>query len=126
MAKKSGPIRSRRSPSAEVETLVSGGAPVRRFPLSLARRFFQICTAAVAEGCAAESLTPLQGGVLAYLNKADGEPDIDQIGLAARMGIDRARTSQLIEELVGMGLVERRINGADRRARLLRLTPHGE
>lgn len=126
MARKAHPISPDRPPSAEVETFVSGGVPVRRVPLSLARRFFQICNAAVAEGCAAEGLTPLQGGVLAYLNKADGEPDIDQIGLAARMGIDRARTSQLVEELVGMGLVERRVNGADRRARLLRLTPHGE
>lgn len=115
-----------RSAPDEIETFVSGGVPVRRVPLSLARRFFQICTAAVAEGCAAEGLTPLQGGVLAYLNKVDGEPDIDQIGLAARLGIDRARTSQLVEELVRAGLVERRVNGADRRARLLQLTPAGE
>ena len=98
--------------SADSETFNSGGVPVRRIPLSLARRFFQICTAAVAEGCAAEGLTPLQGGVLAYLNKIDGEPDIDQNRLAARLGIDRASTSQLVDELAAMGLVERRVNDA--------------
>jgi DNA-binding MarR family transcriptional regulator len=55
-----------------------------------------------------------------------GEPDIDQNGLAARLGIDRARVSQLLDEIDAMGLVDRRVNGADRRARLLRLTPRGE
>jgi DNA-binding MarR family transcriptional regulator len=107
-------------------TFTSGGVPVRRSPISLARRFFQICTTASAEATVAENLTPLQGGVLAYLNKVDGEPGIDQNGLAARMGIDRARASQLVDELEARGIVERRVNGADRRARLLRLTPRGE
>jgi len=111
---------------AAPETFTSGGIPVRRVPISLARRFFQICTGAVAEGCSAEGLTPLQGGVLAYLNRSDGEPDIDQNGLAARLGIDRASTSQLLDELESMGLVERRVSDADRRVRLLRLTPAGE
>ena len=91
----------------------------------LAHRFDQIAAAA-AEAWAAEGLTALQGGVLAHLNKVDGEPDIDQNGLAARLGIDRATASQLLYELEAKGLVERRVNGADRRARLLRLTPRGE
>ena len=110
----------------QVRTFVSGGVPVRRTPTSLARRFFQICTTASTEAIAGEGLTPLQLGVLGYLNKVDGEPNIDQNGLAARLGIDRASTSALVEELEAMGLLERRINGADRRARLLRLTPRGE
>ena len=110
----------------DIRGSAGGGVPVRRVPISLSRRFFQICTAAVAEACAKEGLTPQQGGVLAYLNKVDGEPDIDQNGLAARMGIDRASTSQLVDELEKMGLVDRRVNGADRRARLLRLTSRGE
>ena len=107
-------------------TFSSGGVPVRRSPIALATRFAQICVAAAAETSAREGLTPLQGGVLAYLNKIDGEPDIDQNGLAARLGIDRASTSQHVDELEAMGLVERRVNSADRRARLLRLTPRGE
>src|SRR5262249_26836766 len=107
-------------------TFTSGGVPVRRSAIALSRRFFQICTSALAEGTKVEGLTPLQGGALAYLNKADGEPDIDQNGLAARLGIDRASTSALVDELETLGLIERRVNGADRRARLLRLTPRGE
>jgi DNA-binding MarR family transcriptional regulator len=114
----------RKREPAEPRPLATSAA--RTFTSGGARRFFQICTTAAAEATLAENLTPLQGGVLAYLNKVDGEPDIDQIGLAARMGIDRARASQLVDELEARGIVERRINGADRRARLLRLTPRGE
>jgi DNA-binding MarR family transcriptional regulator len=119
-------VKPHRPATSDARTFTSGGVPVRRSPISLARRFFQICTTASAEATAAENLTPLQGGVLAYLNKVDGEPGIDQNGLAARMGIDRARASQLVDELEARGIVERRVNGADRRARLLRLTPRGE
>jgi len=97
--------------------------PVRRVPMALARRFFQICTTATAEALTGKDLTPLQYAVLAYLI---GEPDIDQSGLAARLGIDRNTTSVLVDELEAKGLLTRRVNGADRRARLLRLTPRGQ
>jgi len=100
--------------------------PVRRIPLALARRFFQICTTAAAESVGAAGLTPLEFAVMAYVNRLVGEPDIDQISLAARLGIDRNSTSLLVERLEAKGLLERRVNGADRRARLLRLTPSGE
>src|SRR5262245_26461743 len=104
-------------------TFSSGGVPVRRSPAALARRFFQICTTAAVETLAGENLTPVQFGVLAYLNRETGEPNLDQNGLAARLGIDRASTSQLVDELEEKGLVDRRVSDADRRARLLRLTP---
>ena len=99
---------------------------VRRAPFPLARRFLQICTTAVAEPLEREDLMPLDMGVLAYLNRRNGEPDIDQNGLAARLGIDRYSASLLVERLEKKGIVERRVNGADRRARLLRLTARGE
>ena len=99
---------------------------VRRAPFPLARRFLQICTTAVAEPLAREDLMPLDMGVLAYLNRQNGEPNIDQNGLAARLGIDRYSASLLVERLEKNGIVERRVNGADRRARLLRLTARGE
>src|SRR5262245_32363891 len=118
--------RRRPEPAMPGGTFVSGGVPVHRNPIALARRFFQICTAASAESCAKAGLTALQGGALAYLNKITGEPDIDQSGLAARLGIDRASTSKIVDEMEAMGLVERRVNGMDRRARQLRLTRHGE
>jgi DNA-binding MarR family transcriptional regulator len=125
MTKRSNATRSDRPP-VDIETFTSGEVRLRRTPLALARRFFQICTAAVAEALAGEDLTPPQMAVLVGLSKAIGEPGIDQNGLAARLGYDRARVSQLVDELEALGLIDRRVNGADRRARLLRLTPRGE
>jgi DNA-binding MarR family transcriptional regulator len=100
--------------------------PVRRSPTALARRFYQICLTMQADGLVAADLTPLQYGGIAFLNRQDGEPGIDQNGLAARMGVERSHVSLLVEELAAKGLVEQRVNGADRRARLLYLTPKGE
>jgi DNA-binding MarR family transcriptional regulator len=92
----------------------------------LARHFFQICTAASADTVAKQGLKSGQFAILALLSSKTGEPGIDQTGIAARMGVDRARVSQLMEELEAMGLIDRRVNGTDRRARVLRLTPRGE
>jgi DNA-binding MarR family transcriptional regulator len=100
--------------------------PVRRTPMSLSRRFLQICTTAAADALADYDLTPLESGVLAYLSRVQGEPNIDQIGLAARMGVDRSHASLLIEKLVSRGLVNRQVNPENRRAHLLSLTPAGE
>jgi DNA-binding MarR family transcriptional regulator len=100
----------------------SPGIPVQPTPSALARRFQQICTTVVADALAEESLTPTEYAVLAYLYV---QPDIDQNGLAARLGIDRASTSNLLDYLEKFGLVDRRVNGNDRRARLLRLTLRG-
>lgn len=102
------------------------GTPVRRTPMSLSRRFFQICTAAAAEALEAHGLTPMESGVLAYLNSTTGQPDIDQNSLAERMGIDRSNASLLVERLVGRGLVDRRVNPENRRAHIIRLTAAGE
>jgi DNA-binding MarR family transcriptional regulator len=100
--------------------------PVRRSPTALARRFSQMCVGMQAVGLAATDLTALQYAVMSNLNRQDGEPGIDQNGLAARIGVERSHVSVLVEELVAKGLVEQRVNGADRRARLLHLTPKGE
>jgi DNA-binding MarR family transcriptional regulator len=97
--------------------------PIRRVPIALARRFFQICTAVAAELLAATDLTPLEYAVIAYLSEA---PDIDQAELAARIGIDRSNTGLLLDQLSEKGLVRRRVNGSDRRARLSSLTPSGQ
>ena len=78
--------------------------------MSLSRRFVQICTAAAADALASEGLTPLESGVLAYLSRVSGEPNIDQNGLAARMGLDRSHASLLVDKLVTRGLVDRQTN----------------
>src|SRR5262245_7061396 len=106
--------------------LGAGTPPVRRVPIALARRFFQICTTAAAESIAGTGLTPLEVAVMAYLNKKLGQPNIDQNGLAARLGVDRNTTSLLVDRLEAKGLLERRVSPEDRRARLLSLTARGE
>jgi DNA-binding MarR family transcriptional regulator len=118
-----GPPRAGQSLMVE---LGPGIPPVRRVATALARRFNQICVTLSADSVAAADLTPMQFAVLAYLNKRDGQPGIDQNGLAARLGVERSLVSLLVEELGSRGLVERSVNGADRRARILRLTPRGE
>src|SRR5262249_6717985 len=95
------------------------GAPIRRVPIALARRFVQICTAVVAETLDDDDLSPQQYAVIAYVGD---EPDIDQAGIAARIGIDRNTTGILVEQLERLGLLKRTVNSADRRARLVKLT----
>jgi len=48
-----------------------------------------------------------------------------QLALAARLGIDRTVMTYLIDDLVAAGLVERRQNPADRRARMIVATEQG-
>ena len=100
--------------------------PVRRSQTALARRFYQMCMGIQAEALATTDLTALQFAVVAILNRQNGEPGIDQNSLAARLGVERSHASLLVEELVTNGLIEQRVNGADRRARVLSLTPKGE
>ena len=100
--------------------------PIRRVPLALARRFFQICNAVGADAVAEAGLTPLEFAVMAYANSLDGEPDLDQRGLADRVGVDRNTTSLLVRSLEAKGILEQRVSETDRRARLIRLTPRGE
>jgi DNA-binding MarR family transcriptional regulator len=104
-------------------TFEPGVPPVARIPIALARRFTQICIASLAEVVAAADLTPMQYALLPNLRD---QPEMDQNSLAARLGVDRNSTSVLVQQLVTRGLVERHVSEADRRARLLRLTPKGE
>jgi DNA-binding MarR family transcriptional regulator len=91
--------------------------------MPLARRFLQICTTAMAQSLEGAELTPLQYGALVYVW---GEPDLDQVGLAARVGVDRTNASLLVDQLESKGLIARRVSETDRRARLLRITAQGE
>jgi DNA-binding MarR family transcriptional regulator len=99
-----------------------GSVPIVRAPSALARRFQQVCSAAMAECLAEADLTPLQYAAFPYLRE---EPGLDQIGLATRIGIDRTNVGLLIDHLEARGFVERRIDSDDRRARRLHLTPAG-
>ena len=106
----------------EMFQLAPGGIPVRRVPGALARRFQQICVAMIAEALAGEDVVQLEYAVLMFL---DDLPGIDQRRLAEALGVDRNNTGVLVEGLERKGLLDRRINGADRRARQLTLTAKG-
>jgi DNA-binding MarR family transcriptional regulator len=80
----------------------------------------------IADSLSGTELTPLQFAVLAYLNRQDGAPGIDQNGLAIGLGVDPSHVSQLIVELDAKGLVDADANRANRRSRFLRLTAKGE
>ncbi|MEV6417859.1 MarR family transcriptional regulator [Kribbella sp. NPDC051718] len=62
-------------------------------------------------------------GVLIHLAK---EPGTNQLGLATAIGYDKSRLIALLDGLVEDGLVVREQDPADRRNRLVRLTPAGE
>jgi DNA-binding MarR family transcriptional regulator len=94
-----------------------------RVPFPLSRCFQQICATVIAETFADEQITaPMQYPALACIHDS---PGIDQARLATLLSMDRASTGTLVDELERRGLLERRINGADRRARELYLTPNG-
>jgi DNA-binding MarR family transcriptional regulator len=101
----------------------TGAPPLARVAAPLARRFQQVCAALIAEALAGEDLVQLEYGSLVCL---EIEPGIDQRRLAEAMGIDPSNASLIADRLHVKGLIERRINGADRRARELYLTPKGK
>ena len=100
------------------------GRPTPRQPIALARRLYQIATAVAAELHESEDtgLRHLEFGVMVRIHDT---PGLDQNALAERMALDRTSISALVFRLEEQGLIERTVNGADRRARVLRLTPSG-
>jgi DNA-binding MarR family transcriptional regulator len=115
--------------------LLSGGLPPAAagteappwyaIPTAMARRFHQICVARSSEVVGEFGLTPLQYGVMLHLSRLTGREGIEQNVLAERVNVDRNTASLLVEQLVKLDIVARQVNGADRRVRLLSLTPNG-
>jgi DNA-binding MarR family transcriptional regulator len=99
-----------------------GAPPLVRAASALARRFNLICTTMIAEALAGEDVVQLEYGTLLCLEL---EPGVDQRRLAEAMGIDPTHASLIVDRLHMRGLIERRINDADRRVRELYLTPKG-
>lgn len=62
----------------------------------------------------------------AALDAIARQPGIDQAGLAATIGFDRATIGGVVDRLELKGLVQRMVSAQDRRVRQLRLTPEGE
>lgn len=61
----------------------------------------------------------------AALDAIAEQPGIDQAGLAATIGFDRATIGGVIDRLEHKGLVQRVVSAQDRRARRLHLSPAG-
>jgi len=101
----------------------SGAPPLTRAASALARRFQLICATMIAEALAGEEVVQLEYGTLLCL---EIEPGIDQRRLAEAMGIDPSNASLIVDRLHSKGLIERRVNGDDRRARELYLTRKGK
>jgi MarR family transcriptional regulator, temperature-dependent positive regulator of motility len=95
---------------------------VHRVPAHLARRFNQICVGTMAEIMDPEGIMPREYAVLAAI---DDLPGLDQRTLATRLGIDPVSAGQMLDRLEGAGLVDRRVDPDDRRARVLKLTQRG-
>ncbi|WP_312858149.1 MarR family winged helix-turn-helix transcriptional regulator [Pseudonocardia pini] len=71
-------------------------------------------------------LAGLPGGPRGYqVLAAANEGTPTQLALARKLGVDRTVMTYLLDELVGAGLVERRPDPADRRARQILLTEVG-
>lgn len=94
----------------------------RHAPGHLIRRAHQVAVAMFMEETAAFDITPVQ---FAILNALMDAPGIDQVSLAARVALDAATSGSVIGRLEAKGWVRREPDAADRRRRLLWVTPEG-
>ncbi|WP_297490223.1 MarR family winged helix-turn-helix transcriptional regulator [Acidocella sp.] len=94
-----------------------------RQPGFLIRRLHQIHTALFAEEAAGLEVTPPQYGVLSVIA---AQPGLDQSAIAEEIGVDRATLASVVARLEAAGFVRRTISKADRRQKLLSLTPRGK
>jgi len=99
-----------------------GGIPFRRQPAPLVRRLQQICLSMIADALAGAELVQLEYALLVFV---DDVPGISQQTLSGALGIDRNNVSLIADKLEARGLLKRVVNGADRRARELYITPQG-
>ena len=94
-------------------------------PGHLIRRLHQVSTQLflLRVQAAGSDLTPVQ---FAALDALSTHPEIDQAGLAGAVAKDRATIGAVVDRLEQKGLIARRVSPADKRARLLSLTPRGQ
>lgn len=97
---------------------------IHAMPGHLIRRLNQISTGLFQDRMASLGfdLTPVQFAALATLRD---RPDVDQATLAGLIAHDRATIGGVLDRLQAKGLVARRTDPGDRRARQVRLTEAG-
>jgi len=82
----------------------------------------QIHLALFLDECKASKLTPVQYGLLTALSLRG---ELDQVSLAEELGLDRTTAAEVLARLQARGLVSRKPNPRDRRAKLARITKRG-
>jgi DNA-binding MarR family transcriptional regulator len=105
--------RAQATSALRIENLV--GYNLRRAYAVLMQRFRTVF--------APRSIRPVQLSILGLIQE---NPGITQSDLGRKLKIERANVVTLIDQLERRRLIERRSGAADRRARLLQLTPTGQ
>lgn len=91
-------------------------------PGHLVRRAHQIAVALFMTELSGEDVTPVQ---FAILNAVMDTPGVDQVTLAGRVAFDAATSGSVIGRLETKGWIRREPDQADRRRKILWLTPTG-
>lgn len=87
------------------------------------RRLQQIAVALFMEETEGLGVTPVQYAALAAVQR---QPRIDQRTLARSIAFDTSTIGGVIDRLEARGLMQRHASPADRRVRLLTVTPEGD
>jgi DNA-binding MarR family transcriptional regulator len=98
------------------------GFDFQHAPGHLIRRAHQVAVAIFMEETAGFDVTPVQFAILNALLEDPGE---DQVTLAAKVAFDPATFGSVITRLEARGWVRREADDADRRRKLLWVTPQG-
>jgi len=91
-------------------------------PGHLIRRLQQIAVAIFLQETEASGITPVQ---YAALQAVANQPGIDQRTLARSIGFDTSTIAGVVDRLEARALMQRNASPADRRVRLLTVTPAG-
>jgi DNA-binding MarR family transcriptional regulator len=95
----------------------------RHAPGHLIRRAHQVAVAIFMEETSDFEVTPVQFAILNTLIEAPGE---DQVTLARNVAFDAATFGSVIARIESRGWVRREADAADKRRKLLWVTPEGE
>lgn len=108
------------SKPTQKKTPSTDGLPL--MPGHLIRRLQQIAVAIFLEDTAAFGITPVQ---FAALRGLAAHPGVDQRTLAAQVGLDASTLGGVVDRLESRGWLNRQPSQADRRVKLLHITPEG-
>jgi MarR family transcriptional regulator, lower aerobic nicotinate degradation pathway regulator len=112
-------MRERASPPHPFEPAID----LAELPGFQIRRLQQIAVAAFLQEAEGTGITPVQFAVLQAVATHAG---LDQRSLARQIALDTSTVAGVVDRLEARGLIARQISPADRRVRLLALTPTGQ